>query len=455
MTHSTSSRLSVEDLERLDQSIVWHSFSQMQGYQPLIVERAEGCWLYDVRGRKLLDGVSNLWCNVHGHNHPHINEAIREQLDRVAHITSLGMSNPATIELAERLVQLTPTGLNHVFFSSDGASAVEVALKMAFQYWRQQSAPQVQRRKFAALGNAYHGDTIGSVSVGGIEHFHQKFDPLLFECVRLPSPDTYRTEINPDDAAEYFGKKYREILEQHRDEIAALIVEPMIQGAAGMIVHPPGLLARLREITEDLGILLIADEVAVGFGRTGHMFACDAENVSPDILCLGKGLSGGYLPMSATVATTEIWNSFLGEHGEARTLFHGHTYSGNPLCAAAAIASLELFEIEDTLNRLAPKIEYFQSRLKELHEVKHVGDVRFSGFVGGVELVADRESKTAFDWKTHRGRNVCQRAIDQGVWLRPLGDVIVLMPPYCVENEEIDLLINAAKTAIQAEFAHD
>ncbi len=452
MTNSSLSKLSVDQLKLLDQNVVWHSFSQMQGYQPLIIERADGCWLYDIDGRKLLDGVSNMWCNVHGHNHPHINQALRDQIDNVAHITTLGLSHPNTIRLAQNLVEITPAGLNHVFFSSDGASAVEVALKMAFQHWCQQSNPQTSRRKFAALGNAYHGDTIGSVSVGGIEHFHQKFDPLLFECVRLPGPNIYRTELDPANATEFFAQRYREILKQHQNELAALIVEPIIQGAAGMIVHPPGLLHQLREITRELGILLIADEVAVGFGRTGQMFACEVEDVEPDIMCLGKGLTGGYLPMSATVASTEIWNSFLGDHGEAKTLFHGHTYSGNPLCAAAAIASLELFELEDTLNRLKPKIEYFQRRLNDLLDVKQVGDIRKFGFVAGVELVQDKTTHEPFDWTTHRGRNVCQRALENGVWLRPLGDVIVLMPPFCVDQAEIDLLIDTAKSAIEAEF---
>ncbi len=443
-----------EELERLDRERVWHSFTQMSEYRPFIVESAEGSWLTDIHGQKFFDGVSNLWCNVHGHNHPKLNRAIEAQLKKVAHVTSLGMSNPVTIELAEKLVQLTPEGLNHVFFSSDGASAVEVALKMAFQFWHQVEPAQTKRTRFAALGHAYHGDTLGSVSVGGIEHFHRKFDPLLFDAIRLPSPNVYRAsaEIGDANPTEWFARKYREILTAHQDEIAAVIIEPLVQGAAGMIVHPAGLLAELRNITEELDILLIADEVAMGFGRTGKLFACENESVSPDILCLGKGLSGGYLPMSATIANTKVWNAFLGSHGEAKTLFHGHTYGGNPLCAAVSLASLQLFEDENTLERLQPLIAHFQNSLERLQSHPNVGDIRTLGLLAGVEIVKERETGEPFCWTEHRGRNVCQHALDKNVWMRPLGDVVVVMPPYCSTESEIDLLVDSIAYGLDREF---
>jgi adenosylmethionine-8-amino-7-oxononanoate aminotransferase len=427
----------------------------MQTYEPLIIERADGCWLVDIDGRRLLDGTSSLWCNVHGHNHPAINQAIIDQLGRAAHVTALGASHPPGIELARRLVDLSPRGLEHVFFSSDGASAIEVALKIAFQFWQQTDPPRPQRTRFIALGQAYHGDTIGGVSVGGIDQFHAMFRPLLFAALRAPTPDVYRRPPGVDRAAalDHYLGAVDALLNEHDDQVAAVIVEPLMQGAAGMIRHPTGYLAGLRRLTREHDTLLIADEVAVGMGRSGRMFACEHEDVAPDLLCLGKGLSGGYLPISATLATTEIWRAFLGPQHHERTLFHGHTFAANPLAAAAALASLDVFEHEQTLARLPPKAALLGEYLARLADHPNVGDVRQLGMMAGIELVADKATAMPLPAASQRGRRVCARAIERGVWLRPLGDVIVVMPPLAISEADLRLLGDVLAQAIAEEFA--
>ncbi len=387
-----------ETLAAWDREHVWHAFTQMAEYEPLLIERASGCTLFDSSGRKYIDGVSSLWCNVHGHNHPHINSAIREQLDKVAHTTLLGASNSTTVRLARRLVELAPAGLNHVFFSSDGSSSVEVALKMAFQYWQLHRDPRPAKTKYVALGDAYHGDTLGSVSVGGVARFHAMFRPLLFDCLRVPAPVVYRAQspLPREQLAAYYLQPVERLLAERHAEIAALVVEPLVQAAAGMIVHPPGYLRGLRELTCRYDVLLIADEVAVGFGRTGRLFACEHEDVAPDFLCLGKGLTGGYLPMAATLATDQVWSAFLGPADAGRQFFHGHTFSGNPLAAAAALASLEVFETEQVLPGLTIKIEHLARRLERIACHRHVGNVRQCGLIAGIELVRHRDTAEPF-----------------------------------------------------------
>lgn len=441
-----------QQLAQWDRTLVWHPFTQMAEYEPLIIERAEGCTLVDIHGRRYLDGVSSLWCNVHGHRHPRIDEAIRRQLDQVAHVTLLGVSNPATVRLARRLVDLAPPGLQHVFFSDDGATAVEAALKMAFQYWRQCSPPKPEKKVYVALGDAYHGDTLGSVSVGGVERFHAMFRPLLFETLRLPAPNPYRPPPGVDAAhlARHSLEQLERVLAEHHHRIAAMVVEPLVQAAAGMIVHPPGYLRGVRELTRRYGVLLIADEVAVGMGRTGKMFACQHEEVSPDFLCLAKGLTGGYLPLAATLTTHEVWEAFLGSYAESKTFFHGHTYAGNPLGAAAALATLEVFEEERTLERLKPKIARLAEHLQRIATLEHVGDVRQCGFLAGIELVRDRASKEPYPWAERRGWRVCDHARSEGVLLRPLGNVIVIMPPLVITLEELDRIAAAVERGIVA-----
>ncbi len=442
----------LDELARWDRENVWHAFSQMAEYEPLILERASGNTLYDVQGRSYLDAVSSLWCNVHGHRHPRLDAALREQLDQVAHVTLLGSSHPTTIRLAKRLTELAPPGLEHVFFSSDGSAAVEAALKIAFQYWQQRPQPRPEKTAFAALDLAYHGDTLGSVSIGGVDRFNRVFAPLLFDVVRIPAPDLYRLPpgVTAETApAHYLAVLEREIAKHHR-RLAALVIEPLVQCAAGMIVHPPGYLRAAAEICRRYEVLLVADEVAVGFGRTGTLFACQQEGVTPDLMCLAKGLTGGYLPMAATLATDEVWRAFLGTYAESKTFYHGHTYGGNPLAAAVALASLEVFDEEQTLAHLPLKIDRLAEHLRRIAERTHVGDVRQCGLIAGIELVRDRATREPYPWAERRGIEVCRHARAQGVLARPLGNVLVIFPPLSITLDELDRICLALEAGIVA-----
>ena len=430
----------------------WHGFTQMAEYEPLVIQRAQGCLLTTVDGKQLLDGVSSLWCNVHGHRHPAIDAAVRDQLDRVAHVTSLGMSCDTTETLAAKLAEITPGDLQHVFFSSDGSSAVEAALKMAIQYWHQHKEPRTAKTKYLALGAAYHGDTTGAVALGGIDFFHSLFAPILFKPLRGPTPCCYRLPPGQslETAAQYYTQQVESILKQHHEELAAVVMEPLVQGAAGMITHPEGFLRQVRRLCDQYDVLLICDEVATGFGRTGKLFACEHESVTPDILCVGKGLTGGYLPMAATIARRHIYEAFLAPAAAMKQFFHGHTFGGNPLAAAAALASIDLFEKDDVVTRVAEKSERLRTRLGVLDDHPHVGDIRGRGLMVGIELVRDRESKSRFEPEQQLGAQVCRRCVDQGVWVRPLGDVVVLMPPLCAGNEELDRLADVVMDAIKS-----
>ena len=429
--------------------------------EPLVIDRAEGCWLIDTAGRRYLDGVASLWCNVHGHRRAEIDDAVRLQLDRVAHSTLLGISHEPAILLARRLVELAAPLAAHgpvltrVFYSDSGSTAVEVALKIAFQYWRQRrperGGPKPEKTRFVALSQAYHGDTIGSVSVGGMELFHDVFRPLLFPTWRAPEPFLYRypkgttAEQCRDDCLAQMER----ILAEHHHEIAAVVLEPLVQGAAGMIVAPDGYLRGVRDLTRRYNVLLIADEVAVGIGRTGTMFACEQEQVVPDLLCLAKGLTGGYLPLAATLANNEIFAAFAGAQAELRTFFHGHTYGGNPLAAAAALATLEIFDREQTLEAIQPRIERLAGWMRRFAGLLHVGDVRQRGLMGGVELVRDRATRTPYDYAEQVGARVCLKARERNVLIRPLGNVMVLMPPLAISAEELDLLCSTIEAGIR------
>jgi adenosylmethionine---8-amino-7-oxononanoate aminotransferase len=422
------------DHAQLDRDHLWHPFTQQQGWveeEPLMIERAEGSDLIDSAGRRYIDGVSSLWCNVHGHRHDGIDAALREQLDRVAHSTMLGLSHPAAAELAAKLIELAPPGLSRVFYSESGSTATEIALKMAFQFQQQRGGQHARRTSFVHLRDAYHGDTLGSVSVGGIDLFHSTYRPLLFQ--------THAAE--PGDAADL-----ERVLSCHEEEIAALILEPLVQGAAGMLVHPPGYLREARELCDRFGVLMICDEVATGFGRTGTMFACEQEDVAPDLLCLAKGLTGGYLPLAATLATERIYAGFLGAPEEQRTFFHGHTYTGNPLACAAALASLEAFERERTLERLQPKIELLGELLEPVAAIPEVAEVRRCGTMVGIDL-------GEHDPPLRLGHQVALEARKRGAIIRPLGDVVVLMPPLSISAAELRRLVEITTASIEAACA--
>jgi adenosylmethionine---8-amino-7-oxononanoate aminotransferase len=415
-----------------DRRYVWHPFTQMNDWtEPLVIAGAEGNHLIDIDGRRYLDGVSSLWVNVHGHRRREIDDAVRAQLDKVAHTTLLGLASVPSIELAERLVSIAPPGLTKVFYSDSGSTAVEVALKIAFQYQKQRGRPDKQR--FLKLAEAYHGDTLGAVAVGGMELFHQIFHPLLF--------NTLQVEARIDALERAFA--------EHHRELAALVIEPLVQGAAGMRLQPPGFVRAARDLCNAHDVLLICDEVATGFGRTGTMFACQQEDVSPDLLCLAKGISGGYLPLAATLATDSIYSTFLGNYSEKRTFFHGHTYTGNPLACAAAIASLDIFSRERTLETVQPKIERLRARLAEhIAPLANVLEIRQRGLMIGVELCRDRARREPYAFEDAIGARVCADIRKRGVILRPLGPVVVLMPPLSITDGEIDQLVAALRESI-------
>jgi len=451
---------SAQQLRDWDDQHVWHPFAPMQAYREEaapIIESGEGFELIDVEGRRYLDGISSLWCNVHGHRVPEIDDAVRQQLDRVSHTTLLGLSSPPSIELAARLVEVVPEGLNHVFYSDSGSTAVEVALKMAFQYHKQTNHKQTTRpakgprNLFATVGGAYHGDTIGSVSVGSIELFHRLYGELLFQTISVPSPVALRRPAG-ETADGYLQKCFDEverIVREHADRLAAFILEPLVQGAAGILVHPPGYLKHVRDVTRQYNIPLIADEVAVGFGRTGTLFACEQEQVQPDFLCLAKGLSGGYLPLAATLTTDEIFEAFLGDSAAGRTFFHGHTFTGNPLGCAAGLASLKLFQERDLLRNISRNSECLSRMLKPLQVHPHVAEVRQQGIMVGIELVQDRETLTPFPAARRTGHQVTLAARRRGLILRPLGDVVVLMPAPAMPEHQIQQLCETAIDCIE------
>jgi len=445
-------------LEELDRKYIWHPFTQMKDWldeKPIIISEGKDCFIKDIYGRWYLDGVSSLWVNIHGHRKKEIDDTIKKQLDKIAHSTLLGLSNAPAIRLAEKLVRIInsslvsrPSSLNKVFYSDNGSTAVEVALKMAFQYWRHKGVDG--KNKFVSLNRAYHGDTIGAVSVGGIDIFHKAFGPLLFKTYKSPSPYCYRCELGKKYPGCKFAclDKMEKIFKAHSKKIAALIIEPLIQAAGGMITSPPGYLKGVRELCTKYNILMIADEVATGFGRTGKMFACEHEDVVPDIMCLSKGITGGYMPLAVTIATDEIYNAFLGEFKDLKTFFHGHSYTGNPLACAAALACLDLFEKEEVLKSLKKKIEILETWLKEVLNLKHVGDVRNIGLMAGVELVRNKKTKKPYDWAEKMGWRVACRAREKGVFIRPLGNVIVIMPPLSISGKNLNQLLKVIRDSI-------
>jgi adenosylmethionine-8-amino-7-oxononanoate aminotransferase len=439
-----------------DRRVLWHPFTQQKLWMeedfPVIV-RGRGATLVDADGKSYIDGVSSLWCNIHGHARREINAAMKKQLDQVAHATFLGVTNPPAIELGERLVGLAPKGLSRVFYSDNGSTAVEVALKMAFQYWAQNGRPQ--RTKFVTLDNAYHGDTVGAMSVGGVELFHGVYKSLLFRTIRGPATYAYRCEKAKTlaECGKHCLEELEGILKSHAHEIAALVVEPLIQGAGGMITQPPGYVKALRALCDRYDVFLIADEVMTGFGRLGRMFACEIEEVTPDFLALSKGLTGGYLPLAATLTTDRIYQGFLGDFKDRKTFFHGHTYTGNPLACAGALAALRIFERENTLEKTRKKIHLMGNLLQDFYTIDQVGDIRTCGFIAGIELVKNQDTKEQYPSELRLGHRVTLEARKRGVIIRPLGDTLVLMPPLMISDKDLDKLVSVVVESTRAALA--
>ncbi|MBM4124576.1 MAG: adenosylmethionine--8-amino-7-oxononanoate transaminase [Nitrospira sp.] len=447
--HSDRSRLA-----DWDKQFLWHPFTQMREWEqeePVIIERGRGSYVTDTEGRRYLDGVSSLWVNVHGHRHPALDRALRAQLSRIAHSTLLGLSNPPAIRLARELVRVAPPGLTKVFYSDNGSTAVEIALKMAVQYWRQRKPKAGPKRTFLRLHLGYHGDTVGAMSVGGIDLFRERFRPLLFPTVTAEPPYCYRCPLkltHPSCALACLDPVERLLKRRHRD-LAGLIIEPLVQAAAGMVMAPPGYLARIRALCTKYGVLLIADEVATGFGRTGRMFACEHEGVTPDLMAVSKGLTGGYVPLGATLATEEIYQAFLGDFAEWKTFFHGHSYTGNPLGCAVALANLEVFRKERTLARMQPRITALRRLLRPLSKLPHVGEIRQRGFMVGIELVTDRKTRVPYKPTERIGHHIAMEARRRGMLLRPLGHVVVLMPPLSVTTAELARMVTILDKSIR------
>ncbi|MCA9062191.1 MAG: adenosylmethionine--8-amino-7-oxononanoate transaminase [Planctomycetaceae bacterium] len=442
-------------LREWDNQHVWHPFAPMSAFREEgtpIIRSGCGFELTDIEGHTYLDGISSLWCSVHGHCVPKIDAAVQTQLSRIAHSTLLGLSSEPSIRLARALVRIAPRGLTKVFYSDSGSASVEIALKMAYQYHRQRPDGPQERKTFLTVGNAYHGDTLGSVSVGSIDLFHHVYRDLLFPTVSVPSPVSLWIPANHSRESwlQFCFDKAEELIRQHASSAAGFVIEPLVQGAAGILVHPAGYLRHIRQLCTQYDIPLIADEVAVGFGRTGTMFACEQEAVTPDLMCVAKGISGGYLPLAATLTTDRIYDAFLGAPELARTFFHGHTYTGNALACAAGLASLQLLDengVLDNVNRCAARI---RECLAPLQNHPHVAEIRHKGMMVGIELVMDRDRLERFPAARRVGHQVTLEARRRGVIIRPLGDVVVLMPAPAMPVEQVETLCDVAVESIVA-----
>jgi adenosylmethionine-8-amino-7-oxononanoate aminotransferase len=449
--------LRTKNLIAQDKRYVWHPFTQMRDWladpEPLVITRGQGATLFDSDGHAYLDAVSSLWVTVHGHGHPKLAQALSRQMAQLDHSTLLGLANEPSIALAQALVQAAPKGpstgsgqaLTKVFYSDSGSTAMEIALKIAYQFWQNQGGGAAKKQSFITFSEAYHGDTIGSVSLGGIDLFHQVYKPLLFPTLQVPTPYGHG---DPKEAARALAE-VESLLKKKQGQIAGLVAEPLMQGAAGMLKAPAGLLKGLRKLADRYDVLLIVDEVATGFGRTGKLFACEHEGVTPDLMACAKGITGGILPLAATLATERIYKGFLFPYADQKTFFHGHTYTGNPLACAVALESLKLFNTERTLAKLKPKIEFLKKKLPVLLERPHVGEIRQVGFMVGIELMKDKAKRTPYAYTEAIGAKVCRRARDYGVILRPLGPVLVLMPPLCTSITELDFLLRVVESSVK------
>lgn len=440
-----------ETLVQKDRDYVWHPFTQMGMYNqqdPIIIEKGKGSYLYDTKGRKYLDGYASLWVNVHGHQNKQLNRAIQRQLKSIAHSTLLGSSNIPSILLAEQLVKLTPERLQKVFYSDTGSAAVEIAIKMAYQYWKNIDPEKYARKnKFLTLHQAYHGDTIGSVSVGGIDTFHRIFKDLIFDTIQVSCPSFYHSDYDTEEEMKAaILAQIEAVLEARSDEIVGFVIEPLIQGATGLFVHPKGFLKAVEQLCRKYNILLIVDEVAVGFGRTGEMFACTHEGVQPDFMCLGKAITGGYVPLAATLTSQAVYEAFLSDSHAKKTFFHGHTYTGNQVVCAIALENIRLFEQRQLVRHIQKTSATLQQQLSSLHQHQHVGDIRGRGLMYGVELVADRATKTPLP--IEQVEAIIATCKEEGLMIRNLENVITFVPVLSMSQREIKRMVSIFKKAL-------
>jgi adenosylmethionine---8-amino-7-oxononanoate aminotransferase len=439
-------------LAERDLRVVWHPCTQMKDHEtlPLIaIKRGEGAWLEDFDGKRYLDAVSSWWVNLFGHANPRINAALHEQLNQLEHVIFAGFTHEPAVRLSERLVTLMPTGLTRCFFADNGSAAVEVALKMSFHYWRNRGRPR--KTRFITLANSYHGETLGALAVGNVALYKSLYKPLLMDVLTAPSPDCYLRE--PGESWEQHSLRQFEhmerMLDEHADEVAAVIVEPLVQCAGGMRMYHSVYLSRLREACDRHGVHLIADEIAVGFGRTGTMFACEQAGITPDFMCISKGLTGGYLPLSAVLTTEEVYAAFYDDYANLTAFLHSHSYTGNPLACTAALATLDIFAADHVIERNRQKAAYMGRRARELEHHEHVAEVRQCGMILAVEFVKNKRTREPYPWVERRGQQLYRYSLDRGVLLRPIGDVVYFMPPYIVDEEEMDLMVRVAAEGIE------
>jgi adenosylmethionine-8-amino-7-oxononanoate aminotransferase len=438
-------------LARRDLAVLWHPCTQMHDYQelpPIPIRRGEGVWLEDYDGRRYLDAISSWWVNLFGHANPRINAAVAGQLAQLEHVILAGFTHQPIIELSERLTALAPAGLTRCFYADSGSAAVEIALKMSFHYWRNRG--EAQRTRFICLSNGYHGETLGALSVGDVPLYKETYEPLLLKSITVPSPDCYFRESG-ESYADYSRRAFgamEDTLARHARETCAVIVEPLVQCAGSMRMYDPVYLKLLRAACDRYGVHLIADEIAVGFGRTGTLFACEQADVRPDFLCLGKGLTGGYLPLSVCMTTEHIYEAFYAAYAEQKAFLHSHSYSGNPLACAAALATLDIFRDDDVIRRNRALAAHMARQIAPLAEHLHIAEVRQTGMIAAIEMVRDKARREPYPWQQRRGREAYRYALEQGVLLRPLGDVVYFMPPYVITPEQIDRLVEVARAGI-------
>ena len=442
-----------KDLIEKDLKYIWHPFTQMKDYEndsPIIIEKGDGVYLYDLKGNKYIDGISSWWVNTLGHSNKRLNNALKAQVDKIEHILLAGFTHQPAIELAEKLIEMTPKDLTKVFYSDNGSTAVEVALKMSYQYWMQSCKPE--KRRFIALKNSYHGDTIGAVSVGGVDLYHGIYKPLLFEIFQAESPYCYRCPCSKtrERCSIECLKSMETILQEYSDQIAGVIIEPLVQAAGGMIVYPAEYLAKLRKLCDKFNVLLIDDEVAMGFGRTGRMFAFEHADIVPDIVCLAKGLTAGYLPLSVTIAKQEIYQAFYDDYDRLKTFYHGHSFTGNPLAASVALENIKILQEDKVIESLDPKINKLKQVMEMFKVHKNVGDIRHIGMIGAVELVKDITTKEKFNFNDRTGYKIYKECLKRGAIVRPLGDIIYFMPPYVITEKEIEQLANITLDSVKA-----